>query len=156
MLQNKLQVFFVARFTVALSNHEDKGNDNVKTQLVLWSKHQLCTCVTLCSTFLWRPQHDYDLEPSNATFYDLLWRTCRLRRCLSSLMSSHVFRPQADFSTRTLSERWSTGICALFYLRDLVLIYVFRFLCPRLHQRMSLKAFISLLFRMEKPESRLR
>ena len=31
---------------------------------------ELCTCITLCSTFLWRPLHDYDLEPPNATFYD--------------------------------------------------------------------------------------
>ena len=34
---------------------------------------ELCTCITLCSTFLWRPLHDYDLEPPNATFYDFFY-----------------------------------------------------------------------------------
>ena len=36
---------------------------------------ELCTCcIMLCSTFLWRPLHDYDLEPPNAaTFYDFFY-----------------------------------------------------------------------------------
>ena len=36
---------------------------------------ELCTCcITFCSTFLWRPLHDYDLEPPNAaTFYDFFY-----------------------------------------------------------------------------------
>ena len=27
--------------------------------LILWAKHQLCTCITLLRTFLWRTLHDY-------------------------------------------------------------------------------------------------
>ena len=27
--------------------------------LILWAKHQLCTCTTLLRTFLWRTLHDY-------------------------------------------------------------------------------------------------
>ena len=34
----------------SLSNYED--NVNVRKQMVLWSKQQLCTCITLFSTFL--------------------------------------------------------------------------------------------------------
>ena len=52
-----------------LSNDDDDNNNNVKKQLVLWAKQQLCTCITLFSTFLWRPLHDYDVKPPNATFY---------------------------------------------------------------------------------------
>ena len=52
-----------------LSNDDDKDNNNVKKQLVLWAKQLLCTCITLFSTFLWRPLHDYDVKPPNATFY---------------------------------------------------------------------------------------
>ena len=33
------------------------------------SKQLLCKCITLFSTFLWRPLHDYDVKPPNATFY---------------------------------------------------------------------------------------
>ena len=33
------------------------------------SKQLLCTCITLFSTFLWRPLHDYDVKPPNSTFY---------------------------------------------------------------------------------------
>ena len=40
-----------------------------KTILVLWAKQLLCTCITLFSTFLWRPLHDYDVKNTNATFY---------------------------------------------------------------------------------------
>ena len=29
----------------------------------------LSTCITLFSTFLWRPLHDYDVKPPNLTFY---------------------------------------------------------------------------------------
>ena len=52
-----------------LSNYDDEDNDNVKKQLVLWPKKQPCTCITLFSTFLWRPVHDYYVKPPNATFY---------------------------------------------------------------------------------------
>ena len=53
-----------------LNNYDDDDDDNnnVKNQLVLWPKQQLCTCITLFSTFLLRPLHDYDVKPSNATF----------------------------------------------------------------------------------------
>ena len=54
-----------------LSNYDDDDDDdnnNVKKQLVLWPQ-QLCTCITLFSTFLWSPLHDYDVKPANATFY---------------------------------------------------------------------------------------
>ena len=49
-----------------LSNYDD---NSVKKQLVLCPKHQLCTYITLFSTFLWRPLHDYGLKPPNATLY---------------------------------------------------------------------------------------
>ena len=32
-------------------------------------KQQLFTCITLFSTFLWRPLHDFDVKPPNATLY---------------------------------------------------------------------------------------
>ena len=48
---------------------DDDNNNNVIKQLVLWAKQQLCTCITLFSTFLWRPLHDYDVKPPKATFY---------------------------------------------------------------------------------------
>ena len=54
-----------------LSN--DNDNNNVKKQLVLPAKQLLCTCITLFSTFLWLPLHDYDMKPPNAC--DVLWRT---------------------------------------------------------------------------------
>ena len=50
-------------------NHDDEDNDNVKKQLVLWAKQQLCTCITPFSTFLWRPLHEYEEKSPNATFY---------------------------------------------------------------------------------------
>ena len=46
---------------------DDDDNNSVKKQLVLWPKQQLCTCITLFSTFLWCPRHDYDVKPPNAT-----------------------------------------------------------------------------------------
>ena len=36
--------------------------------MVLWAKQQLCTCITLFSTFLWRSMNFYDVKPPNATF----------------------------------------------------------------------------------------
>ena len=48
---------------------DDDHNDNIKNELFLWLKQQLCTCISLFSTFLWRPPHDYDVKPLNATFY---------------------------------------------------------------------------------------
>ena len=51
-----------------LSNYDDDNNKNAKKQPVLWLQ-QLCTCITLFSTFRWRPLHDYDVKPPNATFY---------------------------------------------------------------------------------------
>ena len=39
-------------------SHDDKDNENVKKQLVLWAKQQLCTCITLISSFLWRQLHN--------------------------------------------------------------------------------------------------
>ena len=54
----------------SLSEHNDDDNNNVKRQLILWAKQQLCKCITLCSTFLWRSRrHDYHVKPPNATFY---------------------------------------------------------------------------------------
>ena len=41
----------------------------LQQQLVLWAKRLLCTWITLFGTFLWRPLHDYDVKPPNATFY---------------------------------------------------------------------------------------
>ena len=52
----------------SLSKHND-DNDNVKRRLSLWAKKQICTCITLCRTFLWRSRHDYDVKPPSATFY---------------------------------------------------------------------------------------
>ena len=71
---------------------------------------ELCTCITLCSTFLWCPLHNYDLEPPNATFYDFF---------IVNLSSSSLIKlpnvqscfptagwiSSANFSTRTLSKR---------------------------------------------------
>ena len=53
-----------------LSNDDDNNNNNnnVKKQLFLRAKQLLCTCIMLFSTFLWRPLHDYDVKPPNATF----------------------------------------------------------------------------------------
>ena len=50
-----------------LNNYDD--NENVKKQLFLWAKQLFCTCITLFSTFLWRPLHEYDVKPPNATSY---------------------------------------------------------------------------------------
>ena len=52
-----------------LSNYYDDDDDKVKTQLALWPKQQLCTCITLFGTSLWRPLHDFNVKPTNATFY---------------------------------------------------------------------------------------
>ena len=52
-----------------LSNDHDHDDNNVKKQLVLWAKQLLCTCITLFSTFLRRPLHEYDVKPPSATFY---------------------------------------------------------------------------------------
>ena len=41
-------------------HHHDDDNENGKTAwLVLWAKQQLCTRITLLSTFLWGPVNDY-------------------------------------------------------------------------------------------------
>ena len=75
---NRLSVAHNSRAACALqlvgtlSNDDDDNNNNVKKQLVLWAKQQLCTCITLFSTFLWRPLHDYDMKPPEC---DVLWRT---------------------------------------------------------------------------------
>ena len=54
----------------SLSNDD---NDSVKKKLVLSAKQLLCTCITFLSTFelsfSWRPLHDYDVQPPNATFH---------------------------------------------------------------------------------------
>ena len=58
-----------------LSNYEDDDdddnddNDNAKKKMGLWAKQQLCTCIKHFSTFAWRPLHEHDMKPSNATFY---------------------------------------------------------------------------------------
>ena len=44
--------------------------NNKQKTTSLWAKQQLCTCITLFSKFLWRPLHDYDVKPPNATFYE--------------------------------------------------------------------------------------
>ena len=54
----------------SLTNHHNDNNDNVKKQLVLLANQQLCTCLTLFSTFFWRPLHDFDVKPRNATPFD--------------------------------------------------------------------------------------
>ena len=36
---------------------------------MIWAKQQLCTCITLFSTFLWHPLHFHDATLPNATFY---------------------------------------------------------------------------------------
>ena len=41
---------------------------DLKQRLVFWAKQLLCTCITLFSTFLWRPLQDYDVKPPNGTF----------------------------------------------------------------------------------------
>ena len=51
------------------SNHDEDENDNVKKELVLRAKQQLCTCITLLSTFLWRPLHHYRVKRPNVTFF---------------------------------------------------------------------------------------
>ena len=48
--------------TLVTFSNDDDDNNNVKKQLVLWEKQLLCTCITLFSTFLWRPLHDYDVN----------------------------------------------------------------------------------------------
>ena len=52
----------------SLSNYNDDDNDSAKKQLGLWAKQQLCTCIAPFSTFFWRPPHDNDVNPPNATF----------------------------------------------------------------------------------------
>ena len=73
---------------------------------------ELCTCcITLCSTFLWRPLHDYDLEPPNATFYDFFMENLSSLSSLLKLPNVQSCFPTAgwisssNFSTRTLSKR---------------------------------------------------
>ena len=46
--QNELD----CRDTAPLSNYDDDHNDNLKQQLVLSAKQQLCTRITLICTFL--------------------------------------------------------------------------------------------------------
>ena len=46
---------------------DDDHNDNIINELFLWLKQQLCTCISLFSTFPWRPPHDYDVKPLNLT-----------------------------------------------------------------------------------------
>lgn len=53
-----------------LSNNNDKDNCNVKKQLVLWAKQELCTCIALFRTFLWGPLHHYNVKPSKC---GILW-----------------------------------------------------------------------------------
>ena len=48
--------------TLVTFSNEDDDNNNVKKQSVLWEKQLLCRCITLFSTFLWRPLHDYDVN----------------------------------------------------------------------------------------------
>ena len=67
----------------ATSNRELKqppprqDNDNVNKKKLLFSaKSQLCTCINLFCTFLWRLLHDYDVKPPHATFFgdvDIRW-----------------------------------------------------------------------------------
>ena len=40
-----------------------------KNNWVLWAEQQLCTCITLFSTFPSHPLHNYTLKPPDATFY---------------------------------------------------------------------------------------
>ena len=73
--RTKVNFFFLYFVTIVhiisilgtLSN--DNDNNNVKKQLVLPAKQLFCTCITLFSTFLWLPLHDYDMKPPNAMFY---------------------------------------------------------------------------------------
>ena len=51
----------------SLINHDD--DDNVKKQLVLFANQQLCTCISLFSTFLWRPLQDFHVKPRNVTAF---------------------------------------------------------------------------------------
>ena len=49
----------------SLSNYEDDHNDDFKKTIGFHDQ----TCITLFSTFLWRPLHDYDVKLPNLTFY---------------------------------------------------------------------------------------
>ena len=54
------------------SPHARKGDTRRGERKIIFSlpKKQLCRSITLFSTFLWRPLHDYDLKPPNLTFYE--------------------------------------------------------------------------------------
>ena len=54
MPKNKLQKIF---------------GDSLDKPQKLYINGTVITCITLFSTFLWRPLHDYDVKPPNLTFY---------------------------------------------------------------------------------------
>ena len=61
--------FFSLILIGSFSNYDDDHNDDFQKTIGLMIKTKLCTCITLFSTFLWRPPHDYDVKPPCLTFY---------------------------------------------------------------------------------------
>ena len=56
---------------IGSSSNYDADDDNLKKTLAigLMIKTTALTCITLFSTFLWCPLHDYDVKAPNLTFY---------------------------------------------------------------------------------------
>ena len=52
-----------------VSNHEDEDNDNVKKKNGFMSKPAAARASRFLVHFFLPPLHDYDVKPSNATFY---------------------------------------------------------------------------------------
>ena len=52
-----------------LKQQRREPHQQLQKTICFLSKTTFCTCITLFSTFLWRPLHDYDVKPPNATFY---------------------------------------------------------------------------------------
>ena len=72
--QMHFQWLFPCRPVVSLlgsssNDNDDDDDQDVKKQLFLWANQQLFTCISLFSTFLWRPVHNCDVLPPYATFY---------------------------------------------------------------------------------------
>ena len=64
----RMMIMVTAMMLESLSNRDYDGYEHVK-QFVISAKQWHCTCITLFGTFLWRSQHDPNVNLPDATFY---------------------------------------------------------------------------------------
>lgn len=111
-----LMIMVKAMMLESLNNRDYNGYEHIK-QFVLSTKQWHCTCITLFGTFLWRSQHDPNVNLPVATFYrgrDHTSTNSRFSFTLGSVLKNSAPGKFANICQLTqLNERkrvWKTAL----------------------------------------------